>query len=377
MLAAWDCESWQSREHTLQRQFNHDLLVEEVDQELVRSRWPQLAGRLVNQKLIDRFLVYDAQAKRYKRMTHRFGVMGVICLGLALGLEVVDVWGNARAVVLDGWLRDLSGRPAELVGLVGLILAFLGSRWGPFRRRWLFARFACESLRQWHFRSVLLGTASPEADAPEAGEQVAAMRDQALAIFLRKLETEGRDRMDELRERRIPPYTLDWPVGFNRKFSAMSDLLGAYRELRLDHQLNYMVHKTGIDARTCVYFSPRDLLRVVDVLAAGTLVGGLVLSFVQIFFVNATTGLGVTAPYWSILLVMLGVCIRAWRDGSAFNQEHELFEEMRHRLEMLQARWLAADNDRERWLLAIELEDASLDELRSFLRTHERAQFVV
>jgi hypothetical protein len=67
---------------------------------------------------------------------------------------------------------------------------------------------------------------------------------------------------------------------------------------------------------------------------------------------------------------------RTWRDGFALEAEHERYQEMLHELELLTARWEIAENDKQRWRIAEELDRAGLEELRSFIRSHEQAQFL-
>ena len=73
---------------------------------------------------------------------------------------------------------------------------------------------------------------------------------------------------------------------------------------------------------------------------------------------------------------MTGVAVRAWRDGMSLEPEREQYQEMLHELELLTARWENAIDDEQRFRIAEEVERAALEELRSFIRAHDRAQFL-
>jgi hypothetical protein len=76
------------------------------------------------------------------------------------------------------------------------------------------------------------------------------------------------------------------------------------------------------------------------------------------------------------MLAVTGVAIRVWRDGFSLDSERERYQEMHHELELLTDRWKTAANDDDRFRVAEEVERAALEELRSFIRAHEQAQFL-
>jgi hypothetical protein len=81
-------------------------------------------------------------------------------------------------------------------------------------------------------------------------------------------------------------------------------------------------------------------------------------------------------PFAAVSLAIAGVAARAWRDGLGLGDEFERYQEMRHHLELLRARWESALTDDSRFKISKEVEQAALEELRSFIRSHGKAQFL-
>ena len=254
---------------------------------------------------------------------------------------------------------DISELPilSEGSAVVSLILALLASRYGPFRRRWLKHRFVTEVLRQWHFRGLL--------DAESADQ-----RNRDLSILLTNLAGSVGAKMDELAELRrdplgrIPHARL--PVDPNLR----TQLLDAYRVLRLDHQRGFAMYKLSADEKTFAGLSLLALSNITNRLAGATLVLALACSLARLFVPFAW------APIAGVSLAVTGVAVRAWRDGLGLEQEKERYQEMLHELELLTARWEDAATEELRFRVAEEVEQAALEELRAFIRLHERAQFL-
>jgi hypothetical protein len=149
-----------------------------------------------------------------------------------------------------------------------------------------------------------------------------------------------------------------------------SQLLEAYRVLRLDHQLEFAVWKLSTDDETFLGTSSLALVRLADQLAGTTLLIALALSATRLFIPLEWV------PFAAVSLAIVGVSVRAWRDGMALGEERERYQEMRHRLELIVARWRAATSDERRFQVAEEVEQSALEELRSFIRFQDRAQFL-
>lgn len=352
----------------IERQFNHDIRLETGDQEGAKARWPAIAHIVINQALIDRFTPHETAAKRFKLTVQWLGTAAVLMMLVALAGAAVELWVSAQSgLALPRSLETL----IEVCGLLGVVLAFLVSRYGPFRRRWLKSRFLTECYRQWHFAQWLDGQTIDSSSDSEAAQiaylQTRAQRFEGLVSDLRGSVGQKMDRLRECAEPLvddIPPSSLP-KVGPVRQ-----QLLDAYRALRLDHQLEYAIYKLSPDDKTLARLSLRLLVGATDLLAGTTLVCALGCSILQL------TTPQTWMPLAGVLLAIGGVAVRAWRDGLALGEEQEHYQEMRQRLEVLRERWRKAAADEERLKIAMEVEQFALEELRSFIRTHETAQFL-
>jgi hypothetical protein len=156
-----------------------------------------------------------------------------------------------------------------------------------------------------------------------------------------------------------------------------AQLLEAYRVLRLDHQLEFAMYKLSVDDKTFAGLSLLALSNVAEQLAGATLalaklklVLALGCAIVRLFVPFEW------APIAGVSLAMTGVAVRVWRDGFAVEAERERYQELSHQLASLTARWESADDDEQRFRVAEEVERAALEELRTFIRSHEQAQFL-
>lgn len=131
-----------ARFNVLERRFNHDPLVSQEDRGVATERWPALADVLINKELIDAFRFLERSAADCRRRVQWAGTVSVV---LALSCFIAAVfellgahWPEQYAV----WLGAFA--------LVSLVAAYLASRFGTWRRRWLVNRFWAERLRTWH-----------------------------------------------------------------------------------------------------------------------------------------------------------------------------------------------------------------------------------
>lgn len=346
--------------------FNHDLLLRQADQERAALRWPDIAPALIDPALIRVFGLHEKRATFHKRLVQIFGSAAVLMMLVALLGYVAELWISASRA--SGPL-PLLATCSELSALGALVSAFFASRYGPPRRRWLKHRFITEVLRQWHFRRLLDGAAIGRSLDPQNKPTTAV--DGTLPALIHDLTGNVGDKMAELSQfRRDPlgpiPHSI-LPADVQPRLQ----MLSAYRALRLDHQREFAVYKLSADDRTFAGLSLGALGALTEHLAAVTLVLALTCSITRLFVAFAWS------PTAAVSLAVTGVAVRAWRDGFALEPERERYQEMLHELELLTTRWESAEDDERRFHIAEEVERAGLEELRSFIRTHERAQFLL
>lgn len=352
----------------VERRFNHDILLEDEDRTHVRERWPIMAPFLVDQELAEQFMPFEQEAKRLKNVVYRLGSAAVILTLVALLGSALDLWRSPPSPTSLIPVRDTTTF-LEVCGVLGLLTAFLASKYGPFRRRWLRNRFVTEVLRQWHFRQLLdlrVWRAAPQWQ-PEPFARQRALDFRALLQDMRgsvgqHLSLLVSAHVDPLGD--VPkPHLPDHPT-------ARRELLEAYRRLRLDHQIEFLEYKLSPDDRTFLGLSIEALVWLTDHIAGAALLLALGCSVATIVRPAAW------AAFAAVGLAIVGVAVRAWRDGLALHAERERYAEMRHHLVVLRARWDAASTEDERFSVAEELEQTAVEELRAFARAHMTAQFL-
>src|SRR6266404_6260553 len=174
------------------RRFNHDLNIDKDGHDFVRQRWPKLADVLIDPDLIKAFHPYEAEAKLLKLRVQRTGSAAVI-------LMVGSLLGSAAHLWIGEPQGDALRLAIETSAILGLLCAVLASRYGPWRRRWLRNRFMTETLRQWHFRRLLVGpTIDCGCGSPDETAQFSNERKASLVALLHTLDGSVGQKMDHL-----------------------------------------------------------------------------------------------------------------------------------------------------------------------------------
>jgi hypothetical protein len=254
--------------------------------------------------------------------------------------------------------------------VVGLIAALLASRYFWLRRSWLKNRFVTEVLRQWHFRRLL----EARRWRPGPGwdeEQFTGERDAELGDLMHRLLGAVGQKMNLLVKDRVDPLGPVPRPQLPDDPRARAQLLEAYKRLRLDHQFEFAGYKLSEDDKTFMGLSLNALMSGAELLAGASLVLALGCSLARL--INPALD---WTSFAGVGLAVVGVAVRAWRDGLSLREEQQRYEEMRHRLGILRARWDAAADDDARFSIAEELEQTAAEELRSFVQSHMTAQFL-
>lgn len=354
----------QRGEEIVPRRFNHDLLVADVDRAEAQRRWPNLAAVLIHEELVSAFSDADKCAGRYRNWVRAVGTGSVIVVMIAL------FGALAESVSVGVWTR-WPATVIELSSVAGIVGALAASRYGPWRRRWLMHRFVAESIRQWHFLQLLDSRVLDMLGGDDnESSRYTRRRQKDFQSYLYELRASAGQQMDRLREPSDASY--DPTSGLTRPANSavLTEALDAYGVLRLNHQFDFALYKVSPDDRTMCYMPTRQARAVSDFLAWMTLVLATVGSMITLFYPMPFL------PPAIIGCLIAGVGVRAWRDGLAVADDDERYQEMRNKLGGLRARWSHARSDGARWEIAVAVEEVVLDELRAFLRAHERAQFI-
>jgi len=302
-------------ERMIERRFNHDLLIASEDQNSARERWPVIAGSLIDVELLEEFGSHEERAKRYKRRVQWVGTVSVILMVAALVGATLSL---PNRQLPSAGATSIRGMALELCALVGLILALLASRFGPYRRRWLKHRFLTECYRRWHFRSVTSSGYSGGSPLPVSGNHngdAPARRD--FKNLVQELNGSVGQKMDGLRDNGKDPLGEPVRTSLPTDPTAKQQLLEAFKVLRIDHQLDYAAYKISADDNTFLGLSITAWIGLTELLAGTSLFLALAFSVTQIFHNEEWMSLV------AVLLAIVGVGVRAWRDGMSLIQERE------------------------------------------------------
>ena len=277
----------------------------------------------------------------------------------------------------------------EILGLVGTTMA-LGGVWiAGWKKRWLEGRLMTEKLRAWHFQMLIHRgrdiEASCNASDPQAVAKFQAKRATWFAAFLHhhrgKLDSQLHEVIDApescytaLHEP-TTPYTDGNPT-LDRVFEA-------YKALRLKHQADYAAHKLQRETNQPLWKPHKwpinvlkDRLRTV---ISFCLLGALAVSayIVVGYFGHWPLAHSVALPAFILCLLVLNVATRGVMDGLAVREEAQRYTDYAGEVRYLLTKFEATHDRREKLQLMQEMERAAVEELKSFLRAHFEARFVV
>jgi len=227
-------------------------------------------------------------------------------------------------------------------------------------------------LRQWHF-GELLDIDAIAASTRSSADRTAyvAERSRRFAAFAEELRGTAGQKMDLLRDAGNAPARRARSNLRTAQPGVPPELLDAYRALRLEHQLEFAVYKLSPDDSTLAGMPLSALRSSTDTLAALSLVGALGVATIEL--ARSMPG----TSFLALAFAIVGVGVRTWRDGLALREEERHYLSMRHRFANLKLRWENATTDDAKLAVMEDVEQATVEELRSYLKTHENAQFVL
>ena len=363
--------------------YNHDLLVGEADREYAKIQYPLVFRFLWNQARVARFREYNRPANRTKQRSRASGLLA-ICLATAglLGASAASLLhgetaGLARAVSLGS---AVCGLASVAIGAFGVLLA-------RSKRSWLSNRLISERIRQLHFQDIarILEVQDPAPPRQPTGQSVESASKTCLAKFKFTYEADPEGALVQFLSDTVPDSWLhsSCPAPTVRLTSdAVAQLLAAYRELRLVHQINYAtlkLEKEGAWLETPVV--QRDSLRTVGTIC---LAGLLAIHLMLAFGITGEWILELEAPinvhYMHVASIWLAVAALATRgllEGLRPEEEISRYRDYKTSLLSLQERFDGAIDLPSKLGVITEVERLSVEETCSFLRTADEARFVI
>jgi hypothetical protein len=375
----------------LPEEFNDDLLLSEQDRKWASDTFPTLIDVLDFPQLRDDFRDYDEKANQSKKRLRRAG-LATIALGVValLGASTEPLFPQPSSVVA----YIIFGASA-FAGFLSIVISAFYVLRSPYKNVWLEARLMTERLRQFQFQILVfhIPTILSCASQPDFASRFGKARDRWYSTF--KMEhTEHLSAMlklvlDDDADEQYQLHVADAPENTPESGPVMDEVFAAYKLLRIKHQMLYANYKLGGDG----FDFPR---RQVSILSGISLI-----CILFVFFAHFAVSISVVSqwlPQWllfqtvkDVLTYVLGVPLhvliiwtvifalaaRTFEEGLQPTREVERYTAYRARLGHLLHHFDGASNLSERILLMTQVEQLIYQEMREFLKTNYKAQFVL
>jgi hypothetical protein len=236
--------------------FNDDLLLEEADRELAARKYPTIFHVLDHPELRELFRQYDVPATHAKRMGLKAGLwsigLGFCALAVAASeLLVSHPTSEAAGSRADDWTGIILATGSALCGLLSFLIGTMGVLSAGRKRKWLHCRLMTERIRQFHFQTFTLRLPQVLASLKDDAAKAKFLSERAL--WFESFKRRFVDKLDSaftaaIREHeKLEVWLHDEPVTHAEPENELDPLFGAYRELRVLHQMDYAEYKLQDD----------------------------------------------------------------------------------------------------------------------------------
>jgi|GEM_PF-1105428 len=385
--------------------YNDDLLLASEARERAQKEHEQVFHLLDHYELREVFRRENDAANRSKWCSHVAGFWAVTSAFLALaGAASEPLWGHLG----PPWPSVIVIASAVL-GLFSVLISALWLMYGKRKSAWLHSRLYTERLRQFHFQSFVWRL--PEiVESLKAGgnfeREYRAKRD----IWFNKVNFEMQGKGDAqmsalLHPTAVPPIWLhnnatgrEEPIVPDAPGVNLQPVFRAYEVFRFDEQQGYAEYMLRLTNRPNSADLPNSRRRKVTWLwypginqPLRTRLTALTSLWIVSIAALVLMHLGVLGSYivdrgfWSgawphvtiVWVALMAVAVKTLSEGFALKREVERYEEYRVVVSSLKQAFLAAETPRRKLQLMIEMEKASFEEMRVFLRSHSEATFIM
>lgn len=390
--------------------FNDDLLTNPGDYEALSKRFESIMHVLYDENLQTYFLHYDIAANIAKRSSRKSGAwaigLGTIAILLA-GVEIITDYYITFFVTAVGHhvtnvLLFLIAGIAAACGIASVIVGRMRVLIGKRKRQWLHNRFMSETIRQFHFQSLIVHL--PEIlDSLKGADECA--KQSAREIYKAKRAEWWSEFQNEFRGRIGPMFdnVIDFSDrdGWRHRRRKLHDIEGdrleleplfeAYRLLRLQHQYKYARYKLQDDHKIFLSSFPRQqaaVLRAVGTWGIGALftIHILVIGF-MIIFATLVGGVDVFAEIFSlwsgllnsaiILIPIVILATHAFENGLLPEWEVDRYEKYQAATAAALEQYDVSNTQAEKIIAMLRMEQLAFEEMRDFLRANNRAIFMM
>jgi hypothetical protein len=371
--------------------FNDDLLIAESDRALAARLYPTVLHVLDDPELKGLFSKHDKAANQAKRKGQIAGfwviAFGFCALAIAaLQYPLTHATGEHFSAATVDTLRLVLAALSAVCGILSVLIGSVGVLYGRRKRDWLRHRLMGESIRQFHFQTLVFRLPEILASLKNENAKLAFVSDRKLWLETFKSRFEGK--LDSIfvatinEENRVESVHDGLTnTAKIRDIKALDPLFEAYRQLRILHQLGYADYKLQRDHRI---FSPvpgrqaEVLSRISSVsiillfaISIGVLLGVIFSGSVWAAFDSETINVVV------IWIALAALATHAIEQGLQPERETERYQQYRSGVRAIRERFDSASSQDDKIKIMCEMERLAFDELRNFLKTNERARFVM
>lgn len=328
------------------------------------DQFSKLTGILDNTYIDEVFLGPDAVAKRSKSFFNLFGLSSLIFMILVLLIVTWRFYLHGVGIAPPVYLLWI----ITALGFFSFAMSLSSHFMFGFQHKWFHNRFITERLRQWKFQQLLDGVfvALSQTNQVEFEKERAARWAKARFDVLDKPGTMNDFLNSEGFELFVKPSVCpDKQVA--------QQIMEAYRYLRLDYQATYFSLK-------------REMLRSLDVwtnsiakislLAAGLLALGEVI-LLLVHDVGQESTLSWIMGASALSAALISAAIRVVRSAKAISEETERYASKWVLLKILKERFRTETDPARQLDCMIETERVCIEELREFIRTFHKSDYLL
>ncbi len=382
--------------------FNDELLLNQTDRDLAARTWPSIFFALDHAALRDAFERSNQLAMHTKSRSRMIGLTALLLaisslLAFPLG-PLLAIFTSAqpdaqtvlRAVAIVG---GMCGLAAVLLGNMGLLFT-------PLKRTWLKHRLACERMRQWHAQYLLAHSADAAAAAGDSARVAAYVARRDLEFerfqrnFLEQIESEitrytsrdaaARVHLQPLRAEEQASFWVDpaWAELLQREPQARArkaheELLKAYENTRIQGQVQYT--NLSLSDAGKFWSSPSRQIGVINQVGGGVVLLAFACNMLALSLIalKVQPVMQVVLGSLSMCFAIIGIGSRSILEAMGPHEELRRFEHYATAISHAYDGFQQGPTPVDKLNAAASLERAATQEMIGFLRTHEKARFII
>jgi hypothetical protein len=382
--------------------FNDDLLTNADDHKAARELYPTIEHVLYHKELIDYFQKYNDRADIAKKTSRTWGKWAIALGAAAIALAAIEIIVEIAAA--SPWPL-LVGAVAATCGVLSVAIGAFGVLFGSRKREWLHNRFMGERVRQFHFQSFVALLPEIVASLDRHGEKAATAKtefESGRRILFLQFKNEFERHLDGQFASVIGPYgEAEWWLHKSERTFASANyqqelepLFTAYRDLRIKHQLGYANFKLQSDHKIFSAMPVRQAEVLENISKAGIawllLIHVSVLAIVLSTFAVLVLGMPLVSAIgdaaslisivFSVAIIVIAVVAlsaRAFQQGLQPEREIERYQQYRSAVQSILEQFDEADTPNQKVRVMRQMERVAFDEMRNFVRTHDRSSFAM